>query len=135
MNDKFKIKTTDGKQTIYDIIRKKYVPLTPEEWVRQHFLQYIIEVKKYPVSLIAVEKNIKIGPVTKRFDILIHKNAEPWMLVECKSETIQLNEPVLSQILAYNSTLKVKYLTITNGTTFHCFDIMKHAWSDELPGF
>lgn len=135
MTDKFKIKTIEGRETIFDIIRKKYVSLTPEEWVRQHFLQYVIHEKKYPPSLISVEKRIKIGGVSKRFDILIYKNAIPWMLVECKSESLDINDNSLGQILAYNSALKVKYLTFTNGKNIHCFDIANHIWSNELPSF
>lgn len=133
--EKFKVKEVDGKDYIYDIIRKKFVLITPEEWVRQQFLDFIINKKKYPSSLISVERQLKVGSMIKRFDILVYKNAEPWMLVECKSEDIVLNDKTLSQILSYNSTMKVKYLTITNGASYHCFNIEQHIWMDDLPVF
>ena len=135
MDEKFQIKLIDGKECIYDIKRKKYVSLTPEEWVRQYFLHHIIYQKKYPSSMIAVEKQLSIGSLVKRFDILIYKQANPWMLVECKSEQIEINSQTLSQILAYNTSLKVKYLTITNGSTVFCFDTENRCWREELPNY
>ena len=135
MHIEFKIKSVEGKEYIFDLIRKKYLALTPEEWVRQQFLAYLIFEKKYPQSLIAVERVLKLGSLSKRFDILIYKNAVPWMIVECKRENISMNDDTLRQILAYNSSLKVQYLTITNGSTFHCFDIAQHLWSNQLPEF
>ncbi|MCC7029032.1 MAG: type I restriction enzyme HsdR N-terminal domain-containing protein [Chitinophagaceae bacterium] len=135
MSENLKIQEINGKEMIYDPVRKKYVALTPEEWVRQQFLNYLLCEKKYPASLIAIERQLKVGSLSKRFDILIYKNAAPWMLVECKSESIIMNQQTLNQILAYQSSLKVKYLTITNGPVFHCFDIDLHSWSNELPDF
>lgn len=91
--------------------------LTPEEWVRQNFLQYLIHVKKYPASLIAVEKEIRLGELKKRFDIVVHDKAlKPWMVIECKEMDVPLNEMVLDQVLRYNITLQVPYLVITNGS-------------------
>lgn len=135
MQPQFKIKTTKGVQTIFDIIRKKYVVLTPEEWVRQHIIHHMVFEKKYPTSLIAVERGIAIAGVMKRFDILIYKQASPWMIVECKSENIEINHQSLQQILAYNASLKASYLSITNGKTLHCYDIMKQCWLSTLPDF
>lgn len=135
MNEQLSIKKVGEKDHIFDLIRKKYVLLTPEEWVRQQFLRYMVYVKNYPASLIAVERIVKIAGVSKRFDILIYRDALPWMLVECKNEAITLNHQILSQILAYQSVLQVKYLTVTNGKHFFCFDIEQHLWQTELPEF
>ena len=90
--------------------------LTPEEWVRQNFLQYLVQIKKYPASLIAVEKEIKLGDLKKRFDVVVYdNNTKPWMIVECKEMNIELDRSVLDQVLRYNISLKVPYLIITNG--------------------
>ena len=115
-----KIKDQLGKEFIFDEIRKQWIMLTPEEWVRQNFLQYMIQVKKYPSSLIAVEKEIQLGELAKRFDIVVYdQNTKPWMIIECKEMEVALNEQVLNQALRYNITLNVPYIEITNGT--HCF--------------
>ena len=97
--------------------------LTPEEWVRQNILQYLVKVKKYPTSLIAVEKEIKLGELKKRFDILVYRESTPWMIIECKEGRIDLSENVLRQILAYNISLSARFLVITNGTDTMGFDI------------
>ena len=112
-----KIKKANGKEFIFDTFRKRWVILTPEEWVRQNFLQYLVQVKKYPSQLIAIEKEIKLGELKKRFDILVYnRNSEPLMMIECKEMGVALNETVLEQALRYNQTLKVTYIVITNGT-------------------
>ncbi|MGB4843150.1 MAG: type I restriction enzyme HsdR N-terminal domain-containing protein, partial [Ferruginibacter sp.] len=93
------------------------VVLTPEEWVRQNFLQYLIQIKKYPASLIAIEKEIKLGDLKKRFDIVVYdRNSKPWMIIECKEMNVILDRKVLDQILRYNITMQVPYLIITNGS-------------------
>lgn len=112
-----KIKTEHEKEFIFDEIRKRWVVLTPEEWVRQNFLQYLTQIKKYPASLIAVEKEIKVGELKKRFDIVIYDaETRPWMIVECKEMNVKLDKAVLDQALRYNITLNVPYLVITNGS-------------------
>lgn len=111
----FNIRVLKEKQVIWDRIRKKYVKLTPEEWVRQNFLRHLVQVEHYPASLIAVEKEIRLGELKKRCDIVIYKHSVPWMIVECKEPDTYLNEKVLQQILGYNMSLKVKYLLLTNG--------------------
>jgi hypothetical protein len=114
-----KIKQQQGKEYIFDSIRKRYVILTPEEWVRQNFLQYLQQVKNYPASLIAVEKEISIGDVKKRYDIVVFdNNTKPFMLIECKEMEVALTPEVLNQALRYNITMQVPYIVITNGT--HC---------------
>lgn len=105
--------------TVFDLLRKQWVHLSPEEWVRQHFLQYLLEVMKYPAALIAVEKEIRLGELKKRFDILVYDaQHQPWMMVECKAETVPLDETVLQQVLRYNISAPVTYLIITNGPAF-----------------
>lgn len=112
----FKIKSSEKKELIFDIVRKKYVVLTPEEWVRQHFIWFLIEEKKYPISLMTIEKKLLINHLTKRFDILIFdKNGNPFLLVECKAPTIKISQETFDQIARYNLSLDVKYLIITNG--------------------
>ncbi len=113
---KFRIKSNENKYSIFDIVRKKYVFLTPEEWVRQHFIHFLIEEKKYPVSLIAVEKKVTINNLTKRTDILIF-NTEglPNIIVECKAPSIKLNQETFDQIARYNLKLNANYLIVTNG--------------------
>ena len=112
-----KIKEEKGKDLIFDEFRKRWVILTPEEWVRQNFLQYLTQIKKYPASLIAVEKEIKLGELKKRFDIVVYDaDTKPWMIVECKEMNVALDKSVLDQVLRYNMTLKVPYLVITNGS-------------------
>ena len=113
----FKIREEQGKETIFDEVRKQWTRLTPEEWVRQNFLQYLIQVKKYPASLIAVEREISLGEMKKRFDILVYNSLhKPWMMVECKAMTVPLTESVLNQLLRYNMSVPVDYLVITNGS-------------------
>lgn len=111
----FKICVIEDKQVIWDQIRKRYVKLTPEEWVRQNFLQYLIQYEHYPASLMAVEKEIKLGELKKRCDIVIYRNNRPWMIIECKEPGTCINEKTLQQILSYNMTLQVSYLVLTNG--------------------
>lgn len=125
----------EGKEFIFDPIRKKYVFLTPEEWVRQQIVDHLIYEQKIPRSLIAVEKKVQIGNLSKRFDILVFKNSIPWMIIECKRESELLNESVMQQILAYNSQLKVAYLVVSNGKEVYCFDTKENAWQDGFAAF
>jgi Type I restriction enzyme R protein N terminus (HSDR_N) len=115
----FKIEKKEGREHIFDAGRKKWLLLTPEEWVRQNFLQYLLQVKKYPAALIAIEKEIKLGELNKRFDILVYNaHHQPWMMIECKAMEVELDEGVLQQVLRYNIGVPVEYLVITNGR--HC---------------
>lgn len=112
-----KIKVEKDKEFIFDEVRRRWVVLTPEEWVRQNFLQYLTQTKKYPASLIAVEKEIKLGELKKRFDIVVYdRNSKPWIIVECKEMNVALDKSVLDQVLRYNISLDVPYLVITNGS-------------------
>lgn len=113
----FKIKEEDDKQSIFCVIRKRWILLTEEEWVRQNFVQYLITVLHYPALLIAVEKELALNDLKKRFDVLVYdKNHHPWMLVECKEPKVALSEGVLQQVLRYNISLPVQYIIITNGS-------------------
>ena len=111
----FKIKAINGKDQIFDPFRKIWVILTPEEWVRQNLLQYLVQTLQYPSSLIAVEKEIKLGELSKRFDIVVYKNELPWMIIECKEAKVALNEKTMVQILQYQQVLTAQYLFISNG--------------------
>ena len=113
----FRIKTENGKEFIFDTLRKKWLLLTGEEWVRMNFVQYLVQEKKYPASLIAVEKEIMLGELKKRFDILVYDgDHQPWMMIECKEAQVKLTEDVLQQVLRYNISVPVKYIVITNGS-------------------
>ena len=111
----FKIKALHGKDQIFDPFRKTWVLLTPEEWVRQNLLQYLVQNLQYPASLIAVEKEIKLGELSKRFDIVVYKNEMPWMIIECKEAKVSLNEKTMGQILQYQQVLTAQYLFMSNG--------------------
>jgi hypothetical protein len=112
----FRMKLEGEKEMLFDPLRKKWVLLTPEEWVRQNFVQYLLQVKNYPATLIAMEKKIKLGELTKRFDILVYDHEHrPWMMIECKAREIRLDPKVLDQVLRYNISVPVSYLVVTNG--------------------
>lgn len=113
---KFRIKNENGIDLIFDEIRRSWIVMSDEEWVRQNFLQYLIRVHKYPAAFVAVEKEIMLGELKKRFDILVYnKLHKPWMLVECKSSAVLLNEKTFQQVLRYNISVPVSFLIITNG--------------------
>ncbi|OYW20296.1 MAG: restriction endonuclease subunit R [Sphingobacteriales bacterium 12-47-4] len=112
----FRIRKEQGRDQLFDPLRKQWVVLTPEEWVRQNFIQYLVQTLHYPESLIAIEKQMKLGELNKRFDILVYdKDHQPWMMVECKAQTEPLAEKVFDQILRYHVSIPVTYLVITNG--------------------
>lgn len=116
----FRIKKEKDKDFIFDSIRKKWLLLTPEEWVRQNFVQYLIQSVSYPASLIALEKEISLGELKKRFDILVYdKEHQPWMIVECKAAGVILNDETLHQALRYNISVPVEFILVTNGNDTH----------------
>ena len=118
----FKLKSSENKTLIFDIIRKKYVVLTPEEWVRQHVLKFLLEEKNYPASLIAVEKQLKLHTRTKRTDIVVYNTqGTPELLIECKAPSVKITQAAFDQIARYNITTKARYLMVTNGLAhFFC---------------
>ena len=112
----FRFKEVNGKEMIFDFIRKQWLFLNEEEWVRQNFIQFLVQELKYPIELIAVEKEIQLGDLKKRFDILVYgRDHKPWMLIECKAGEVRLDENVLHQVLRYNISIPAKFLVITNG--------------------
>jgi type I site-specific restriction endonuclease len=126
----------DDKQRlfVFDDIRKKWLNLTPEEWVRQHVVNYLITVKQYPLAYISLEKEIELNGTKKRYDIVVYNKAmKPLIIVECKAPEIALSEQVLEQALRYNLVLNVQYVFITNGLTdavFHLTELLT-----ELPAY
>jgi hypothetical protein len=137
---KFKFKSNENKMLIFDNLRKKYMVLTPEEWVRQHFVQFLIEEKKYPVSLIALEKQLTINNRKKRTDILVfNKEGNHDIIVECKAPTIKITQAAFDQIARYNLKLKANFLVVTNGIEhFYCkmdFEKETYVFLKEIPDY
>ncbi len=129
-----------GFAEIFDNFRKRYIKLTPEEWVRQNFAMYLVHYKGYPQSRIKLEKSIKIGDSNKRCDIVyFDKNLCPEIIIECKSTDISLSNRTFSQIAMYNSLLKVKYLIATNGFTHYVskidYENNKFEFINYIPDF
>ena len=130
----------DNRTKVFDPIRKIYCTLTPEEEVRQKMLYYLVEQKKYPAGLIAVEYSIKVNGLPKRCDIVVfNKDAKPKMIVECKAEYVSITQKVLDQAIRYYSGLNAEYLVLTNGKTMFCYHIdienKKLEVLSELPVF
>lgn len=112
----YRIREEEGREFIFDELRKQWTRLTPEEWVRQNFLQYLVQTMQYPASLIAVERELRLGELKKRFDILVYnRQHQPWLMVECKAMDVQLDNGVLQQVLRYNIAIPVSFMIITNG--------------------
>lgn len=125
---------------IFDEIRKKFVVLTPEEWVRQHVVQYLLLEKKYPKSLINVEKLVKVNGLNKRYDIVVFQpNGEIFMLIECKAPEVAISQQTFDQIARYNLKLNAQYLMVTNGLNhYFCqmdFENEKYVFLKEAPEY
>ena len=139
-NYSFRFKNSENKVAIFDEIRKKFVVLTPEEWVRQHVVQYLLLEKKYPKSLINVEKLVKVNGLNKRYDIVVFQpNGEIFLLIECKAPEVPISQSTFDQIAQYNMTLQSNYLMVTNGLN-HYFCQMdneneKYQFLNELPDY
>jgi hypothetical protein len=133
----FRIKKENNRHLIFDEVRRTWVTLTPEEWVRQNFLQYLIKVKNYAAAVISVEKMIKVGELKKRYDIVVYKNNAPWLIVECKENNTAINIAVVEQVLRYNMALAIKYFVLTNGSETYVYEIAAATFSElnELPQF
>ena len=134
----FQLKKQDDKWLIFDPIRKKYYVLTPEEWVRQHTLQYLIQNKKYPKNLIAVEKELQINQTKRRFDIVVfNREMCPEILVECKAPGIAITQKTFDQANQYNWLLKAPFLFLTNGLKHYIcqinFEANQFKFIKELP--
>lgn len=136
----FRFKNSENKVAIFDEIRKKFIILTPEEWVRQHVTKYLLQEKKYPKSYINVEKLIKINDLTKRYDLVVFRpDGALFLLVECKAPEVKITQQTFDQIARYNLTLKAKYLMVTNGLNhYFCemdFENEKYVFLEHLPDF
>lgn len=119
----FRMQKSDKGIQIFDAIRKKFVALTPEEWVRQNFIRYLIEEKKYPSSLIAVETGLTYNKLKKRCDITVHnRKGEAWMLIECKAPEVKISQETFNQVATYNMAGKntTLHLAVTNGLNHYC---------------
>ncbi len=111
-----KISQEGGKAMIFDVVRKKFIVLTPEEWVRQHFSHYLINYLKYPRALMKIESGLTYNKMSKRSDIIVYgQSTQPHILIECKSHTIKLTQKTLEQVSVYNQSIKAPYLAVTNG--------------------
>lgn len=134
-----KVKQESGKHYIFDAIRKKYLVLTPEEWVRQNFIQFLIHEKKYPSGLIQIEKGLKLNELQKRADALVYKDAKPIVLIEFKAPNVEIKQEVFEQIARYNSHFKVPYLIVTNGLMHYCakIDFVNNSFEflEEIPAY
>ncbi len=139
-NFSFSLKSNEKHTLIFDNLRKKYVVLTPEEWVRQHYVQYLIQHKNYPISLIAAEKQLIINNRKKRTDIVVFdKEGKPDIIVECKAPHIPISQATFDQIARYNLKLKAKYLILTNGIQhYYCqmdFKNENYIFLKDIPAY
>lgn len=113
---KFKIRESDNERFIFDKFRKKELVLTPEEWVRQNLLRFLIDEKKYPEGLVSIEAGLKLNTLNKRYDALVYsRQGEPLVLIECKAPEVTISQKVFEQILAYNKTINAPFLLVSNG--------------------
>ena len=130
----------DGKRLIFDFLRRKFVALTPEEWVRQHFTHYLVEHKGYPKGLLGNEIELHIGDKKLRCDTLLYnKEAQPRMIIEYKAPTIQIQQKTFDQIAAYNLLLKVDFLVISNGLEHYCcqmdYEQRQYRFLPDIPDY
>ena len=135
-----KIANENGHQTIFDVLRRKYVALTPEEWVRQHFVHYLIAHKGYPQSLMANEIQLAIGNKKLRCDsVLYDRSLKPRMIIEYKAPTVNITQKVFDQITIYNMLLHVDYLVVSNGIKHYCcrmdYENQKYLFLDDIPDY
>ena len=136
----FRLKQESNTTYIFDEVRKKFLVLTPEEWVRQHFVQFLIREKKYPRSLIKLEGGLKLNSLQKRSDILLfNSSGEKIVLVECKAPSVKITQATFDQVARYNFIHRVSYLVVTNGLEHFCaeidFEKGKYKFLQELPGY
>jgi hypothetical protein len=136
----FRFKNSENKVAIFDEIRKKFIIITPEEWVRQHVVQFLLQDKKYPKSHINVEKLLKINGLIKRYDVVVYKpDGNITILVECKAPEVKISQSTFDQIARYNMTLKAEYLMVTNGLNhYFCkmdYENEKYDFLSELPEY
>ncbi|APD05764.1 site-specific DNA-methyltransferase (adenine-specific) [Flavobacteriaceae bacterium UJ101] len=136
----FRTKNTDNQLYIFDSIRKKYYVLTPEEWVRQHFVQFLIHEKQYPKGRMGIEIPVQINGMTKRADILFYnQQGKPELIVECKRPSVAITQDTFDQIARYNMILKAKTLIVTNGLQHYCCEMdhekMRYYFLENIPSY
>jgi len=136
----FRFKNSENKVSIFDEIRKKFIILTPEEWVRQHVVQFLLEEKKYPKSLINVEKVLMVNGLRKRYDVVVfNSDGSIFVLIECKAPAIKIAQATFDQIARYNMTMKSQFLMVTNGLNhYFCqmdFENEKYQFLENLPNY
>ena len=136
----FRIKNSQNKQYIFDGIRKRFVVLQPEEWVRQHVLRYLVFTKNYPKSLINVEKQLTVNKLKKRYDVVVfNPDGTIFLLIECKAPEVKITQSTFDQIARYNYQLKAEYLMVTNGLEhYHCemdHNNEKYGFLEDIPDF
>ena len=136
----FRIKTVDGKTHIFDSFRKKFVRLTPEEWVRQNFVQFMVTAKNYPGSLIAIEAGVKVNDNPQRADLVVFdRSGNPLIVAEFKAPEVKITQQTFDQIMRYNMQLKVPYLIVSNGMEHYCCHIQyssnTYVFLSEIPDF
>lgn len=136
----FRFKSNENKVSIFDSIRKKFVALQPEEWVRQHCVQYLINEKKYPKSLINVEKELIVNNLKKRYDVVVfNPDGTIHLIVECKASNIEIDQNTFDQIARYNLVLNANYLMVTNGLNhYYCqmdFESERYNFLKDIPNY
>jgi len=129
----FKTKQLGDKAQVFDDVRKKYVALTPEEWVRQHFIHFLINEQKFSAGLVAVEMLVKVNDLSQRADIVLYnRKGKPVIIVECKAPSVPITRAVFNQAARYNTMLKVEYLIVTNGLQHFCAKLLDESGNYEL---
>ncbi|MCZ4318713.1 type I restriction enzyme HsdR N-terminal domain-containing protein [Aequorivita viscosa] len=136
----FRFKSSENKALVFDEIRKKFMVLTPEEWVRLHVVQFLLNEKNYPKSLINVEKQLKLNNTTKRYDVVVFNNdGSIFLIVECKAPSIAITQQTFDQIARYNLALKAEYLMVTNGLEhYFCqmdFESERYVFLKDIPNY
>ena len=136
----FRFKNSENKVSIFDTIRKKFILLTPEEWVRQNTIQFLLQEKNYPKSYLNIEKLIKINDITKRYDIVVFQpDGTLFLLIECKAPEVKITQETFNQIARYNLKLKAQYLMVTNGLNhYFCqmdYEKERYVFLEDLPNF
>lgn len=134
-----KLRKQDGRTQVFDPIRKKWLVLTPEEHVRQYLVAYLLNTLRYPAALFAIEKMIKVGAMSKRFDVVVYgRDHKPWLLAECKAPDVPVSEGTFHQLLQYQHTVQCRYWLLTNGHQVFCADageLQNIKWMDGLPQY
>ena len=135
-----KIRKNGSLMEIYDPLRRKYVALTPEEWVRQHFVNWLIIDKEYPTSLMANEAGIKLNSLTRRCDTVVYdQHLDPLMIIEYKESNISITQDVFDQVVRYNTVLKVPYIVVSNGVNHYCckmnYEKQSYDFLTDIPNY